>query len=96
MTCGSDIGSASKYLQKLCRAKGFDYRGCAEIVMPENYIALFTTPEREEALEIIKRAEPAIEKLHGKSQMAGFLLNLFKLLQVKSKAVWSTRSIIRR
>ena len=24
MTCGSDIGSASKYLQKLCRAKGFD------------------------------------------------------------------------
>ena len=62
MTCGSDIGSASKYLQKLCRAKGFDYRGCAEIVMPENYIALFTTPEREEALEIIKRAEPAIER----------------------------------
>lgn len=60
MTCGSDIGNAGRYLRKLCNAKDFDYRGCAEIVMPENYVALFTTPEKEEAAAIIERAEPAI------------------------------------
>lgn len=60
MTCGGDIGNAGKYLQKLCDAKGFEYRGCAEILMPENYVALFTTPEKEEAIKIIEQAEPTI------------------------------------
>lgn len=63
MTCGSEIGNAGKYVRRLCRTKGFDYRGCAEIVMPENYIALFTTPDREEATKIITRAEPAIVRV---------------------------------
>ena len=63
MTCGGDIGNAGKYVQKLCSAKGFDDRGCAEILMPENYVALFTTPDRDEALKIIREAEPRIQKV---------------------------------
>ena len=62
MTCGGSIGNAGKYLQRLCDAKQWHYMGCAAITMPENYIALFTTPAEKEALEIIGRAENTIEK----------------------------------
>lgn len=62
MTCGGDIGNAGKYIRRLCKEKDFVYKGCAEIVMPENYIALFTTPNRKEALSIIEKAEPAIAR----------------------------------
>lgn len=62
MTCGENIGNAGAYLEKLCAGKKMDYRGCAGITMPENYIALFTTPPREQALEIIERAESSIDQ----------------------------------
>lgn len=62
MTCGGEIGNSSKYLRGLCEEINLKYMGCAEIVMPENYIALFSAPEKAEALQIIERAEPAIEK----------------------------------
>lgn len=62
MTCGGSIGNAGKYLGKLCKAKGMDYRGCVGITMPENYIALFSTPTREEALETIEVAEGEMDR----------------------------------
>lgn len=60
MTCGGSIGNAGGYLKKLCEKKGLTYMGCVEIVMPENYIAMFHAPDKKEALEIISRAEPVI------------------------------------
>lgn len=62
MTCGGNIGNAGKYLKKLCNKKKMNYMGCKEIIMPENYIAMFTAPKREEALEIIRRAEHVMEE----------------------------------
>ena len=62
MTCGGSVGNAGGHLEKLCAAKGLRDLGCLAIPMPENYIALFTTPEREEALEIIGRAEAVIDR----------------------------------
>ncbi len=62
MTCGGSIGNAGKYLKKLCAKKGMLYAGCIHITMPENYIALFSTPTRDEALQIIDQAESAIDK----------------------------------
>ena len=62
MTCGGEIGNASKYLSSLCKEINMNYMGCAEIVMPENYIALFDAPEKAEALRIIENSEPDIEK----------------------------------
>lgn len=62
MTCGDNIGYAEKNLQALCAFKQMDFYGCFPVVMPENYIALFTTPGKEEALEIISRADGAIDK----------------------------------
>lgn len=55
MTCGGSIGNAQKYLQKLCREKNMNYKGCAEIVMPENYIALFHTLQPDEIQPIIEQ-----------------------------------------
>lgn len=62
MTCGGSIGNAGKYLAKLCKKKALNYRGCIGITMPENYIALFSTPTQENALQIIDQAEPVIDQ----------------------------------
>lgn len=62
MTCGRSIGNAGKYLKSLCADKGMNYFGCFEVVMPENYIALFTTPSKDKALKIIAESEKIIDK----------------------------------
>ena len=61
LTCGGSIGNAGKYAQRLCDKKGFKYMGCAKVVMPENYIAMFNAPRENEALEIIEKAQSTIE-----------------------------------
>lgn len=63
MTCGGGIGNAAAYLEELCRSKGLRYMGCAPVIMPENYIALYDTPGRKEALETIERAEKTIAEI---------------------------------
>ena len=60
MTCGGFNGDSAKYLKKLCLDKGMNYKGCTSIIMPENYIALFKTPDKHEALEIIEQAQQSI------------------------------------
>lgn len=62
MTCGSDIGNAGAYIRSLCEEKGLTFRGVLEVVMPENYIAMFDVPDREEAARIVAAAHPALEK----------------------------------
>ena len=62
MTCGSEIGNANKYNQALCETKHLAYMGTAEIVMPENYIAMFNAPQPDEARKIVANAEPGIER----------------------------------
>lgn len=62
MSCGSDIGFAEKRIKKLCERKDFNFKGVAEVVMPENYIAMFDAPEEAEARKIIAAAQPAIDK----------------------------------
>ena len=62
MTCGENIGNAGGYLQKLCNEKKMNYMGCVSITMPENYIALFSTPTREQAMQMIQHAEPDIDR----------------------------------
>lgn len=61
MTCGSEIGNAAKYNCTLCREKRLTYMGTAQIVMPENYIAMFNAPQAEKARQIVAKAEPDID-----------------------------------
>jgi len=60
MTCGSDIGGAEKYARELCERVGFEFMGCAQVIMPENYVAMFPVPGTEEAKTIVVSALPMI------------------------------------
>ena len=62
MDCGSEIGNAAKYNCALCRKKSLVYMGTAQIVMPENFIAMFNAPTVEEARRIVAKAEPFIDR----------------------------------
>lgn len=57
LNCGSDIGAADEYIQKLSADIGFRHMGTAEIPMPENYIALFSAPGEAETETILNKAE---------------------------------------
>lgn len=63
MTCGSEIGNAEKYNKQLCNKKGFIYMGSAGVVMPENYIAMFDSPNDKEIETIFFRADKKIKRL---------------------------------
>ncbi len=60
MDCGGEIGNAAKYNRELAARKNLRYMGTAQILMPENYIALFNAPQAEEARKIVAKAEPDI------------------------------------
>lgn len=62
MSCGSEIGNADRYNRVLCQEKGLTCMGTTQIVMPENYIAMFSAPVAGEAREIVAGAEPAIRR----------------------------------
>ena len=106
MDCGGNIGNAGHYNQELCKKKGFNYKGTMEIIMPENYLAMFDTPEDDEAQSIIKKADPVIEQaasyihqhlplpdmsLHLKDKFQSSIVNtVFYPLFVKADAFYST------
>lgn len=60
LTCGSETGNAVQYTKKICLEKGFEFLGFASIIMPENYIAMYTPPNKLEAKEIVEKATPQI------------------------------------
>ena len=61
MDCGGEIGNAAKYNRRLADRKRLRYMGTAQIVMPENDIAMFIAPEPEKAREIVRKAEPVLD-----------------------------------
>lgn len=61
MTCGSETGSAGAKNKALCASKGFDYRGTLEVVMPENYVAMFPVPDAAESEKIKRAARPVVD-----------------------------------
>ena len=66
LTCGSETGDAGRKIKEVCRLRDMEYMGCAGVVMPENYIAMFSAPEKDEALAIIERAEKNIDDMSFK------------------------------
>lgn len=63
MTCGDDAGNADVLNKKLCEELHLNYMGTAEIVMPENYLAMFSVPDEEESREVIKKALPLLDRV---------------------------------
>ena len=62
MDCGSEIGNAAKFNRILAEEKRLQYKGTAQIVMPENYIAMFSAPQADKARQIVAQAEPSIDR----------------------------------
>jgi len=60
LTCGSNLGNAQQYAKQLTEKLGMEYKGMAEIVMPENYITMFKAPSPKAGRRIIKKAEKKI------------------------------------
>ena len=85
MTCGSDIGNAQKYAESLCRKKKFIFGGCAEIKMPENYIAMFPVPSKPKSDLIVEEAMPQIvrtaEIIKAGKDLEQKAISLFDLLK---------------
>ena len=63
MDCGSEIGNAAGYNRQLAAQKQLKYMGTAQIIMPENYIAMFNAPQKEQAKSIVEQAEPELQKV---------------------------------
>lgn len=61
LTCGSDTGNAGLYAEKLAKDKSLRFMGCASIVMPENYIAMFPAPDESDIFDIITAADSAAD-----------------------------------
>ena len=62
MNCGDQIGNAAKYNRQLAEQKNLEYMGTAQIIMPENYIAMFGVPDDDEARAIVRKSEPYIDR----------------------------------
>ena len=56
LTCGSETGNARAKTARFCKEKGFIYKGLLEVVMPENYVALFSVPEEHECRRLTENA----------------------------------------
>lgn len=63
MDCGSEIGNAAGYNRQLAAQKQLQYMGTAQIIMPENYIAMFNAPPKKQAKSIVEQAEPELQKV---------------------------------
>lgn len=63
LTCGANSGNAAAYAKALCSKKKLDFCGLSPIVMPENYLAVFPTPNREECQTLLEEAKPNIAAL---------------------------------
>ncbi len=63
MDCGGEIGNAAKYNHRLANQKNLRYMGTAQIIMPENYIAMFNAPTADVAMTIVEQAEPLIDNV---------------------------------
>jgi len=63
VTCASSMGISPKVGAELCEKNGLEFMGAAQVVMPQNYIALFKTKERDENSRIINEALPVIDMI---------------------------------
>ena len=72
LTCGGETENAAHYARKTCRVAGLEFMGLATVVMPENYVAMFAVPDKEQAESIVRtsRSEHARSGSAYKSRRA--------------------------
>lgn len=106
LTCAGSSGNAAVYAKKLCAKKHLCFCGLAPVAMPENYLALFSTPRELECQTIVEKAVPQITALAQQIQAgqsfeessisiggkleSGPINPLFYALFVHDKGFWVT------
>jgi len=60
LTCGAGVGGAGAFLEELCQSVGLRYMGVLEVVLPENYIAMFPVPDEAKSKKIFDAARPVL------------------------------------
>lgn len=106
LTCGDSAGNSVHYAKKICNEKGLELCGFSSVIMPENYIAMFPTPDKIQADEIMRKADPQIlniaerikddqplpnEKITVKGRLKSTIVNpLFYLTSVSARGFYST------
>ncbi len=63
ITCGDSICNAEKHLKKFCKKIGLTLMGVSQIVMPENYIAMFSAPPSEQIPKLLDDASKKANEL---------------------------------
>lgn len=108
LTCGLSTSNALGYIKQLCKVKGFELQGFADIVMPENYIAMYNAPDKVTAEKIIQKSMPKILKIAEDirdeipfsvrttkpSLKSGIVNTTFYKFFVKSKGFYTTEKCI--
>lgn len=61
LTCGSGTGDAARYAEALCKQAELKYMGLGSVVMPENYITMFSAPSYDDAQGIIRASVSQVE-----------------------------------
>lgn len=62
MTCGGEVGDAEPKLRQLCQRKALTYRGTLPVVMPDNYLVMFTPPAPAQAEVMRQKAVETLQK----------------------------------
>lgn len=63
LTCGADTGDATSFLKDISKEKGLEFMGLRALVMPDNYIVMYSIPSDEENERRIKSAEEEVNKI---------------------------------
>lgn len=63
LTCGADTGDAASFLRDISKEKGLEFMGLRALVMPDNYIVMYSTPSDEENERRIKNAEEEVNTI---------------------------------
>ncbi|MBO7449538.1 MAG: EFR1 family ferrodoxin [Clostridiales bacterium] len=73
VTCASSMGISPRVGADICKEKGMKFMGAAQVVMPQDYIILFSTKDREGSRKIVSDAIPVIEKIAATIKDGGTL-----------------------
>ena len=63
LTCFQRVGDSGRYIQRLCRKKGFEFMGLGAVTMPQNYLAMYPILDKQAADLEVKNATPKIEDI---------------------------------
>lgn len=110
LTCGDSIGNAGHYGEKICKQKNLRYKGCTDVIMPENYIAMYDAPDEKAATVIVENAASKIQHISKLIQagepfpvnktklkgriLSGFVNTLFYAFIVSAKKFYTTKDCI--